>query len=96
MEGQNAPDPLARIVGQEAWRSALEDRIKPDPALLADGWQRRFVADGRQTREAVDLYASLGFEVRSVPVRPDELNDECAGCRLIAALQFQTLYTRRR
>lgn len=87
---------LAQAVQQEAARAALNERIKADPALLAEGWERRFVADGRRAQEAVELYTALGFEARALPVRPEEISEECEDCRLIAALNFQTVYTRRR
>ena len=32
-----------------------------DPARLAAGWERRFVADPRRAHEAAALYVALGF-----------------------------------
>ena len=68
----------------------------PDPKLVGEGWQRRFMADTERLAEYVDLYASLGLEVRTEKVRPEEIADECADCRLIICRQFVTLYTRKR
>ena len=67
----------------------------PDPKLAAEGWERRFMADRERLAEYVDLYSSLGYEVRSEIVRPEEISDQCADCRLIICRQFVTLYTRR-
>ncbi len=66
-----------------------------DPRLVADGWQRRFMADGQRLTEYVDLYTSLGYEVRTEIVQPEEIGPECADCRLIVCRQYVTLYTRK-
>ena len=41
------------------------------------------------------LYRELGFEVCADPVRPEDLAGECEACRLVAALSFKSIYTRR-
>lgn len=66
------------------------------PELTAQGWERRFVTDGRRLKEYAALYDSLGFDVRVEPILPEETSPDCSDCRLIMALQFHTLYTRRR
>jgi hypothetical protein len=66
-----------------------------DAALLADGWERRFMADAARAKEAVELYASLGFEVRAEPVRREDIADDCEDCQLVTLLKFATIYTRR-
>ncbi len=68
----------------------------PDPRLMAEGWQRRFMADSQRLAEYIELYTSLGCEVRTEVVKPEEIGDECEGCRLIMCRQFVTLYTRKR
>jgi hypothetical protein len=70
--------------------------LQPDPALIAEGWQRRFIAGGDRVQEAVELYTQLGYEVRVEPVLLKELREECQGCQLVALLHFKTLYTRKR
>ena len=37
--------------------------------LTADGWVQRFTASGPRLREAIENYRSLGFEVKTVPVK---------------------------
>lgn len=66
-----------------------------NPPHEAAGWERRFTADPERAKEATDLYQRLGFEVRTEPVHPAEFGDECGGCHSVA-LQFQTVYTRKR
>jgi len=71
------------------------DRERPgDPALVAAGWERRFLADGGRVEEFVELYRSMGFEVRVETVWPAELGPECESCRLVICREFVTLYTR--
>ena len=35
--------------------------------LLAEGWTPRFVASGPRLTEAIELYRTLGYEVKTVP-----------------------------
>ncbi len=63
---------------------------------MADGWERRFIADARRAEEAIELYSQLGYEVCADPVRAEELGEECDDCQLLAALQFKMIYTRKR
>lgn len=48
--------------------------------LEGEGWVRQFTADEPRLSEAVELYASLGFEVRLEPVTPDDSAEECQIC----------------
>ena len=96
---QPAPDPvpgLGAIVEGEARRVLSEMQLRPDPARLAAGWERRFVADATRAAEAVELYERLGFEAVADPLRSGELGERCDACQLAALLRFRTVYTRRR
>ena len=73
-----------------------EEALEGDPALLAQGWERRFMADGERAKEAVELYEELGYEVRAEPVRREDVADDCEDCQLLMLLKFQTIYTRKR
>ncbi len=68
--------------------------IPPDPQLIAEGWERRFIGDARMARDAVDSYTELGFEVRLESVDPGQLKDDCSGCKVIYA-HFRAVYTRK-
>jgi hypothetical protein len=92
----DAVQPLGQIVEQEARRAVAETQLKANPERLADGWERRFLADPVRAKEAVELYTAMGFEVVADPVRPDELGEECEACRLLAQLHFKTIYTRKK
>ena len=69
--------------------------LSPDPELITQGWERRFMADPSRAEEATRLYLELGFEVHSEPVKPDELSAVCGDCRLIACKTYETIYTRK-
>lgn len=66
----------------------------PDPKLVAEGWQRRFIADERMARDAVEAYTALGFEVKLVPLKPQEFLEECNECR-VQVEKFHVVYTRK-
>jgi len=69
--------------------------VQPNPELLGQGWERRFVASGARLQEMADFYRELGFEVRIEPVRRVDLPEACEDCQLAALLEFKTIYTRR-
>ncbi len=88
--------PLGSIVQQEASKLFSSETISPDPELIADGWERRFVADGPRVKEAIDLYTEMGLDVRAEPVKQDQMAEKCEGCHIHMMLNFQTLYTRKK
>ena len=80
----------------DAGRLLSDAQLEADPALAAEGWERRFNADPQRAEEAMELYKQLGYEVRAEPAPAAELTDDCEGCRAVVALQFKTIYTRKR
>jgi len=86
---------LAHFVASEARVSDFVTRIRPNPELIAQGWQRRFVSDARRTPEMVSMYEELGFEVHLEQVQAAEFSEECEDCRMLALLDFTTIYTRK-
>jgi len=63
--------------------------------LERQGWTRRFVADEPRLSEAVELYKSLGYEVRLEPAVFDEMSEECKKCLLYQNCnKYKTIYTR--
>jgi hypothetical protein len=77
-------------------RFLSEAQLRPDPALVAEGWQRRFTVDEERAREVVELYAQLGYEVRAEPVIPGDAANDCHACHSFVALRLRTIYTRRK
>lgn len=87
---------LALVVEQEARRVLTESALEGDPKRLADGWERRFIADGERAKEAIELYEQLGYDVCADSLRPEDMANDCEDCKLLMLLQFKTIYTRRR
>lgn len=73
-----------------------EEQLGADPARIAAGWERRFIADAKRAEEAMQLYAELGYEVCADPVTADQVDSDCEDCRLVMLLRFKTIYTRKR
>ncbi|MGB8475980.1 MAG: hypothetical protein WCE61_18010 [Candidatus Acidiferrum sp.] len=71
-------------------------QLQGDPALVAEGWERRFTADAQRVQEVTELYSQLGYEVRAESVQSDELKDDCEDCRSLIVSNFKTIYTRRK
>ncbi|MCP4872252.1 MAG: hypothetical protein GY898_26415 [Proteobacteria bacterium] len=69
--------------------------IPGDPALLEQGWERRHLADTKRAAEAAELYASLGFEVRSEPLTPEGMGEGCGDCASVVCNSYVLVYTRR-
>ena len=91
-----SPQPLVSLVHSEATRILSEEQLAPDPALVAEGWERRFVTDMTRSDEVVTLYRELGYEVRLEPVPREQFGKDCDACQLATMLRFRTVYTRRR
>ena len=86
---------LLRLLRQEEHRVLSSAALAADPARLAAGWERRFLADGPRAAEAVALYESLGFEVAADPLAGPDLPTDCTDCQLASLLAFKTIYTRK-
>jgi hypothetical protein len=86
---------LGRIVEGEARRALDEDQVRANPARIAEGWERRFLADAARAAEAVALYQALGFETCADSVRREDLTGDCDDCQLLMLLQYRMIYTRR-
>lgn len=71
-------------------------QIPADESLIAAGWVRRYLADRDRAREAVDLYTSLGYEVKAQELTPNDLGPECDGCASGICDSYLLIYTRAR
>ena len=66
-----------------------------DAELERQGWMRRFVADEPRLREIVELYKSIGYEVRLMPAVFDQISKECRKCSPYKDRdKYKTIYTR--
>jgi hypothetical protein len=87
---------IEELFGHSTRRVLSDSQLEPDPELVAQGWERRFIADPQRAQEATELYEQLGFEVRAEPLRSAETVDDCDDCLTAAALGFKTIYTRKK
>jgi len=87
---------IENLLRRSAGRFFSDAQLEPDPALIAEGWERRFTADEQRTKEVVELYTQLGYEVRTEPVRAEELDDDCQDCQSVVSVYFRTIYTRKK
>jgi hypothetical protein len=69
--------------------------IPEDPGLVAQGWVRRHLADPMRAREAIELYTSLGFEVKAQKLTPADLGPNCADCASTICSSYVLIYTRK-
>lgn len=67
-----------------------------DPALAAEGWVARFLADNSRAAEVMEIYADLGFEVMTRPLAPEHVGPQCTACAETACPVYAMIYTRRR
>jgi hypothetical protein len=77
-------------------RALPDAQLQPDPALVAEGWERRFTSDAQRAQEAIELYTQLGYEVRAEPLLPEQFSGECEGCHSQDISKFKTIYTRKK
>jgi len=77
-------------------RVLSDAQLQPDPALVAEGWERRFTADAQRAQEAIELYTQLGYEVRAESLLPEQFMGECEGCHSLVISMYKTIYTRKK
>lgn len=63
--------------------------------LREQGWIKRSALDEPRLGEIVDLYKSLGFEVRLEPAHPGDLGADCSMCYSESCHKFTMIYTRK-
>ena len=80
----------------------MAESSKSEDELIKEGWTRRFVATEPRLSEMVELYQSMGYEVRLEPLPPvdcDSTNEEpgeCRECFKGFEDQYKIIYTRQK
>ena len=64
--------------------------------LEKKGWIKRTTIGEPRLSEIVELYKSLGYEVRVEPVKIDELDEECRRCYENEANEVKTVYVKKK
>ena len=58
-------------------------------------WERGFAVEERRVKEYVELYESIGYEVRVEPATPNEV-EECQVCFKADFNNLRTIYIKRK
>ena len=64
--------------------------------LEKKGWVKQTTIGEPRLSEIVELYESLGYEVRLEPVKLDELDEECRRCYESEVDEVKTVYVRKK
>jgi len=64
--------------------------------LEKGGWIKQTTIGEPRLSEIVELYQSLGYEVRLEPVKLDELDEECRRCYDLEEDRVKTVYVRKK
>ncbi len=75
---------------------ADERSIPADPKLVAEGWIRRYLADPARAKESIDLYTSMGYEVKAQKLTPSDLGPKCGGCAPVVCNSCVLIYTHKK
>jgi len=70
--------------------------VHADPKLLAEGWERRQLADPQRAAEAIELYETLGFEVLAKELEESDFGDTCKSCAVAGCHGYVMIYTRKK
>jgi len=61
-----------------------------------EGWTRAFVVEESRVEEFVELYKSLGYEVKVEPVKPEDLCKGCSQCYPYLRSKCRIIYIRKK
>ncbi len=75
-------------------RDCTELSVEADPRLVAEGWVRRHLADPARAEESIELYKSMGYEVRAQKLSPADFGPGCSGCAPVVGRTCVLIYTR--
>ena len=64
--------------------------------LDEEGWVKQTTIGEPRLSEIVELYKSLGYEVRLEPVMFDELDEKCRSCYELEGDKVKTVYVRKK
>jgi len=63
--------------------------------LKRQGWVRQFVTDEPRLSEAVELYKTLGYEVRLKEASFEEVNQICKNCLEADCEKYKIIYIKK-
>lgn len=79
-------------------RSGEDDSlsVRSDPALLAEGWERRHMVGPDRIDESIEIYTSMGFEVKAQPLCAEDFAAQCKECGSVVCRSYVMIYTRKK
>ena len=80
-------------MGSEKDKSKEESDLKTPPRGIE--WERGFTVEDSRVTEYVELYESIGYEVRVEPATPDE-QEECQTCFKADFDNLKTIFIKRK
>ncbi len=93
LSGGPPPPPSER---PGAIHCADEVGVQSNPALAAEGWERRHLVDPERAEESIELYESLGFEVLAQQLTEEDFSETCRECASAICRTYVLLHTRRK
>ncbi len=69
--------------------------IRSDPELIAAGWVRRHLVDMERAQESLELYSSIGYEVKMQELKPEDFGPNCLHCTSVICRSYVLVYTRK-
>ncbi|MFX0113328.1 MAG: hypothetical protein ACFFB3_02150 [Candidatus Hodarchaeota archaeon] len=84
------------VENKMALREMSKNSSNREAELRKDGWIKRSALDEPRLSEAVELYKSLGFEVKLEPAQPGDLGANCSVCYSDICDKFTMIYTRKK
>ena len=57
-------------------------------------WEKRNIVDEHRAKEIIDMYESLGFEVKVESFNPEICKTECNECMKESPEMFKIIYTK--
>ena len=94
MDGDDCP--ISSKAAEDQASAQDELGILTEQRLIAAGWVRRHLADPDRAKEALDLYRSMGFEVKVQTLSPKDFGAKCKLCAETVCGSYSMIYTRRR
>ncbi len=70
--------------------------VEADPQLVAAGWVRRHLADPARAAESIELYRSMGYEVTTQKLSPQDFGPGCSHCASVVGRTCVVIYTRKK
>ena len=74
----------------------VESKGLREKELEKEEWIKQTTIGEPRLSEIVELYKSLGYEVRLEPVKLDELDEECRRCYALEGDKVKTVYVRKK